>query len=145
MNDEDLCYLPEVPDLKALNLSFIEWLEEALETETRGSYMNHEHSFEEEEEHWTAIARNLDEQQLQELDKRIQDLRTIAGNMRAFQAKTESTYYTRKEQIEYVERRVSEGYGRWQAKKEAREGKLVPPRKGESTSALPESPTAPPK
>lgn len=47
--------------------------------------MNHDHSFEEEEERWTAIARNLDEQQLQELEKRIQDLRTIAGNMRAFQ------------------------------------------------------------
>ena len=45
------------------------------------------------------------------------------------QRKTESTYYTRKEQSEYVERRVSEGYGRWQAKKEAREGKLVPPEK----------------
>ena len=116
MNDEDFYYTPELPDLKALNLSFVEWLEEALETETNGSYMNQEHSFEEEEEHWTAIARNLDEQQLQELDKRIHQLRTIAGNMRAFQRKTESTYYTRKEQSEYVERRVSEGYGRWQAK-----------------------------
>lgn len=84
MNDEDFYYIPELPDLKALNLSFIEWLEEALETRTRGSYMNHEYSFEEEEEHWTVIARNLDEQQLQELEKRIQDLRTIAGNMRAF-------------------------------------------------------------
>jgi hypothetical protein len=145
MNDEDSYYIPEVPDLKVLNLSFVEWLEKVLETETDGSYMNQEHSFEEEEEHWTAIARNLDEQQLQELDKRIHDLRTIAGNMRAFQRKTESTYYTRKEQSKYVERRVSEGYGRWQAKKEAREGKLVPPRKGDSASALPESPTAPPK
>ena len=145
MNDDDFYYIPEVPDLKALKLSFVEWLEEALEKELNKNYMDEEHSFEEEEEHWTAIARNLEEQQLQELDKRIQDLRTIAGNMRAFQRKTESTYYTKKEQSEYVERRVSEGYGRWQAKKEAREGKLVPPRKGDSTSALPESPTAPPK
>ena len=145
MNDEDFYYIPELPDLKALNLPFVEWLEEALETKTSGSYMHQEHSFEEEEEHWTTIARNLDEQQLQELDKRIQDLRTIAWNMRAFQRKTESTYYTRKEQSEYVERRVSEGYGRWQAKKEAREGNLVLPRKGDSASALPESPTAPPK
>ena len=141
MNDEDFYY---IPDLKAFNLSFIEWLEEALETETRGSCMNQEHSFEEEEEHWTAIARSLDNQQLEELEKRIQVLRNIAGNMRVFQRKTESTYYTRKEQSEYVERRVSEGYGRWQAKREAREGKLVPPRNQDSASALPESPTAPP-
>ena len=145
MNDEDFFYIPEVPELKSLNLSFVEWLEEALETKTNDSYMDEENSFEEEEEHWTAIARSLDEQQLKELDKRIQDLRNITMNMRAFQRKTESTYYTRKEQIEYVERRVSEGYGRWQAKKEAREGKLVPTRKGDGDSALPESPTAPPK
>ena len=145
MNHEDFYYIPELPDLKALNLSFVEWLEEALEIKTNDSYMDEENSFEEEEEHWTAIARSLDEHQLKELDKRIQDLRNITMNMRAFQRKTESTYYTRKEQSEYVERRVSEGYGRWQAKKEAREGKLVPPRKGDSASALPESPTAPPK
>ena len=128
MNDEDFYYIPNVPDLKALNLLFIEWLEEALERKTNGSYMNQEHSFEEEEEHWTAIARNLDEHQLQELDKRIQDLRTIAGNIRAFQRKIESTYYTRKEQSEYVERRVREGYGRLQAKREAIEGNLPSPR-----------------
>ena len=145
MNDEELYYTPDVPDLKALNISFIEWLEEALEAKTNESYMNQEHSFEEEEEHWTAIARSLDKKQLEELEKRIQDLRNIASNMRAFQRKSESTYYTRKEQSVYVERRVSEGYGRWQAKKEAREGKLVPPRKDDSTSALPESPTTPPK
>ena len=143
MNDEDFYYIPELPDLKALNLSFVEWLEEALETKTNDSYMDEENSFEEEEEHWTAIARSLDEQHLKELDERIQDLRNITMNMRAFQRKTESTYYTRKEQSEYVERRVSEGYGRWQAKREAREGKLVPPRNGDSASALPESPTAP--
>ena len=66
--------------------------------------MNQETSFEEEEEHWTAIARSLDEEQLKELDKRIQDLRNITMNMRAFQRKTESTYYTRREQSEYVEK-----------------------------------------
>ena len=65
--------------------------------------------------------------------------------MNYFRRKAEPTYYTKEEQRAYVERRVSEGCGRWQAKKEAREGKLVPPRKEDSTSAHPESPTTPPK
>ena len=145
MNDEDFYYIPELPDLKALNLSFVEWLEEIIERNIDGCYMYHEHSFEEEEEHWTAIARSLNEQQLEEIEKRIQGLRAIARYMAAFHEKAKPTYYTRQEQSAYVERRVREGCGRWQAKREAREGKLVPSRNGDSASALPESPTAPPK
>ena len=60
------CTIPQVPDLEGLNLSVVEWLEEVIQEYPRGGYLNSEECFEEEDDHWTAIARSLSQQQLDE-------------------------------------------------------------------------------
>ena len=118
------------------NLSIIEWLEEVIEEYPNGSYLDKEDSFIEEDDHWTEIARRLSKEQLKELDERIWMLNRISMKLRAFQRKTEPNYYTQNERHNYVERRVKEGYGRWQAKKEAAEGNLIPPKSDKYTTPL---------
>ncbi len=120
--------IPQVPDLEGLNLSIVEWLEEVIQEYPRGGYLNSERCFEEEDDHWTAIARSLSEQQLEELDERIEMLRAISYGLHEFRNKAEPTYYTKNERHNYVERRTKEGVGKWQAKKEASKGELVPPK-----------------
>ena len=117
-----------VPALDKYNLSIVEWLEEVFGEYPRGDYMSGERSYEEEDDHWTDIARSLDAKQLKELDERIELLRNISYKLREFQQKTDSNYYTKNERHNYVERRVKEGIGRWKAKEEALKGQLVPPR-----------------
>ena len=128
--------IPKIPDLEKHNLTIIEWLEEVIEENPNGSYLDKEDSFEEEDDHWTDIARSLSKQQLKELDERISMLRIISMRLREFQRKTEPNYYTQNERHNYVERRVKEGYGRWQAKKEANEGKLIPPKSDKYTTPI---------
>ena len=120
--------IPQVPDLEGLNLSVVEWLEEVIQEYPRGGYLNSEECFEEEDDHWTAIARSLSQQQLDELEARIDLLRAIASGLREFRMKAEPAYYTKNERHNYVERRIKEGVGKWQAKKEASKGELVPPK-----------------
>ncbi len=120
--------IPRLPDLKGLNLSVVDWLEEVIQEYPRGNYLNSERCFEEEDDHWTAIARSLSKQQLDELDERVELLRAIASGLHQFRNKAEPTYYTKNERHNYVERRAKEGVNRWQAKEEARKGELVPPK-----------------
>ena len=135
---EDRSYLtiPKVPDLEGLNLSIIEWLEEVIEENISVSYLDSDDSFEEEDDHWTEIARSLNEQQLKELQERLSKLRRLSYAFRQFERKTEPNYYTKNERHNYVERRVKEGYGRWQAKGEVRQGKLVPPKSDKYATPL---------
>ena len=128
--------IPKLPDLAKHNLTIIEWLEEVVEEYPNGSYLDKEDSFEEEDDHWTDIARSLSKEQLKELDERIWMLNRISRRLREFQRKTEPNYYTQNERHNYVERRVKEGYGRWQAKKEANEGNLIPPKSDKYTTPL---------
>ena len=120
--------IPQVPGLEGLNLSIVEWLEEVIQEYPRGGYLNSERCFEEEDDHWTAIARSLSQQQLDELEARTELLRAISSGLREFRMKAEPTYYTKNERHNYVERRIKEGVGKWQAKKEASKGELVPPK-----------------
>lgn len=128
--------IPMVPDLDKYNLSIVEWLEEVVGEYPRGDYMHSENSYEEEDDHWTAIARSLDAKQLNELNERIDILRSISYKLREFQRKTESNYYTQNERHNYVERRTKEGVGRWKAKEEARKGELAPPKSDLYTTPL---------
>ena len=123
--------MPEVPDLEALNLSFTEWFEEAIQGCQRKNYLND--TFEEEDEHWTNIARSLSKQQLIELDDRIRDLDAVCKGLSRLRDKANSNYYTKGEKYAYIERRVSEGCGRWRAKGEADTRKYVPPKEKEGT------------
>ena len=77
--------IPMVPDLDKYNLSIVEWLEEVVGEYPRGDYMHSENSYEEEDDHWTAIARSLDAKQLNELNERIDILRSISYKLREFQ------------------------------------------------------------
>ena len=120
--------IPQVPDLESLNLSIIDWIEEVIQEHPRGNYLSRERCFEEEDDHWTAIARSLSKQQLEELDERIEILQAISFGLSQFRGKAEPTYYTKNERHNYVERRIKEGVGKWQAKKEASKGELVPPK-----------------
>jgi len=120
--------IPQLPDLEDLNLSIVDWLEEVIEEHPRGGYLHSERCFEEEDDHWTAIARSLTERQLEELDERIEMLRAISSGLQEFRNKAEPNYYTKNERHNYVERRIKEGVGKWKAKEEARKGQLVPPK-----------------
>ena len=72
--------MPEVPDLEALNLSFVEWLEDVFQDSPNRNTLND--TFEEEDEHWTNIARNLSKQQLKELDERIKYLDAVRSGLK---------------------------------------------------------------
>ena len=128
--------IPKVPDLEGLNLSIVEWLEEVIDDDSSVSYLDADDSLEEEDDHWTEIARSLNQQQLKELQERLSKLRRITYALRQFERKTEPNYYTQNERHNYVERRVKEGYGRWQAKSEAKQGKLVPPKSDKYATPL---------
>ena len=123
--------MPEVPDLEALNLSFVEWFEEVIQGCDRKNYLNDD--YEEEDEHWTNIARSLSKKQLKEIDERLEELVFINMSLREIKEKAASDYYTRGEQYAYIERRVSEGCGRWEAKREITSRKYVPPKEKEGT------------
>lgn len=123
--------MPEVPDLEALNLSLVEWLEDVFQDSPDRNTLND--NFEEEDEHWTNIARSLSKQQLIELDERIKYLDAVRSGLRSLQDKASADYYTKGEKYAYVERRVSEGCGRWRAKGEADTRKYVPPKEKEGT------------
>jgi len=120
--------IPRLPGLEGLSLSVVDWLEEAIQEYSRGDYLDLERCFEEEDDHWAAIARGLSQQQLDELEAREDLLRAIASGLRAIRRKAESNYYTKSERHNYVERGTKEGIGKWKAKEEARKGELVPPR-----------------
>ena len=114
--------IPRLPDLEGLNLSVVDRLEQVIQEYPRGDYLNSERCFEEEDDHWTAIARSLSQQQLDELEARKELLRAIASGLREFRIKAEPTYYTKNERHNYLERRAKEGFNRWQAKEEAHKG-----------------------
>ena len=128
--------IPKIPDLEKHNLSIVEWLEEVIEEYPRGDYMSGERSFEEEDDHWTEIARSLNTKQLNELEERIDILMYTTRKLREFQRKTEANYYTKNERHNYIERRTKEGVGRWKAKEEARKGELAPPKSDLYTTPL---------
>ena len=123
--------MPEVPDLEALNLSLVEWLEDVFQDSPDRNTLND--NFEEEDEHWTNIARSLSKQQLIELDERIKYLDAVRSGLSRLRDKANSNYYTKGEKYAYIERRVSEGCGRWRAKGEADTRKYVPPKEKEGT------------
>ena len=130
---DDEPYVPNVPDLDKLNMTIIEWIEEAVTENTDGGYMSSERdrgdpiylALDEEDEYWTAIARSLNDEQVNALQERILELHKIAWTLNHFRMKTERTYLTKKETRAYIERRAKEGFNSWHAKREIRDGKLV--------------------
>ena len=133
-DDGDLT-LTMVPDLDKYNLSIVEWLEEVIEEYPRCNFLSTD-AFEEEDDHWTDIARKLTDKQLKELEERIFVLGEIHARLREFHDKTNPKYCTKNERHNYVERRTKEGVGKWQAKSEAERGNLVPPKSDLYTTPL---------
>ena len=128
---EDM-YLPEPPDLEKLNMTLVEWMEEAVSNHPDGNYLeipdrNRIGSEEEEDEHWTALARALSEEEVEVLEKRIWHLRSVVSQLNQIRKRTLPNYLTQSETREYIERRSKEGFNSWDAKREIREGRIVPP------------------
>ena len=127
---EDL-YTPTPPDLEKLNMSLVEWMEEAVSNHPDGDYLAPDRdrpgSEEEEDEHWTALARSLSEEEVEVLEKRIWHLRSVSSQLNQIRKRTLPNYLTQSETREYIERRSKEGFNSWDAKREIREGRIVPP------------------
>ena len=128
---EDI-YTPKPDDLEKLNMSLVEWMEEAVSNHPDGDYLeipdrNRIGSEEEEDEHWTALARSLSEEEVEVLEKRIWHLRSVASQLNQIRKRTLPNYLTQSETREYIERRSKEGFNSWEAKREIREGRIVPP------------------
>ena len=125
-------YTPEPPDLEKLNMSLVEWMEEAVSDHPDGNYLeipdqNRCGAEEEEDEHWTALARSLSEEEVEVLEKRIWHLRSVVSQLNRIRQRTLPNYLTQSETREYIERRSKEGFNSWDAKREIREGRIVPP------------------
>ena len=130
---DDEPYVPNVPDLDKLNMTIIEWIEEAVTENTDGDYMSSERdrgdpinlALDEEDEYWTAIARSLNDEQVVAFRERVWELDRITFILNQFRMKLEPNYLTKKEIRAYIERRAKEGFNSWHAKREIRDGKLV--------------------
>ena len=127
---EDL-YALEPPDLEKLNMSLVEWIEEAVSNHPDGDYLaiperHNPGSEEEEDEHWTALARSLSEEEVEALEKRIWHLRSVSSQLNQIRKRTLPNYLTQSKTRVYIERRSKEGFNSWDAKREIREGRIVP-------------------
>ena len=131
--NEQSPYTPTVPNLGKLNMTIIEWIEEVITDNSTKDYMSSERdrgdpinlAMDEEDEHWTAIVRSLNEEQKCALMERILELQHIYGALREFRRKIEPNYLTKKETRVYIERRAKQGFNSWHAKREIRDGNLV--------------------
>ena len=128
---EDI-YTPKPPDLEKLNMPIVEWMEEAVSNHPDGEYLaipdrDRPGAEEEEDEHWTALARSLSEEEVEVLEKRIWHLRRVSSQLNKIRKRTLPNYLTQSETREYIERRSKEGFNSWDAKREIREGRIAPP------------------
>ena len=110
---EDL-YMPTPPDLKKLNMSLVEWMEEAVSNHPDGEYLaipdrDRPGAEEEEDEHWTALARALSQEEVEILEKRIWHLRSVSSQLNQIRKRTLPNYLTQSETREYIERRSNFG------------------------------------
>ena len=84
--DEEL-YVPNVPDIDKLNMTIIEWIEDAVIENLEGDNMSSERdrgapinlALDEEDEYWTAIARSLNDEQVVAFRERFWELERITS------------------------------------------------------------------